>query len=222
MSSTAPVLLTINQRVYRNKGSHRLIGIVADVIDGNNVRVHWADDERTSSKHTAITSLTAVTILDGATVVRGRIKPAYAMTARTPKLGVVTSISPLNDERCTVTWDDQTVTTQSTLDVFDINWIQPISLGGLSSEEWLTAFASSHSIDLIVVTQNVYRCKRHEHVTPGCRCHDDNRQSNKHNILPSCMCGFRITILSDGRLQLSGSHVHHIQGKLHETSMKLP
>ena len=95
MSTTAPIVLDTHQRVYRNKGSHRLIGIVADVTDVDKVRVHWADVDNTSSQDTPMSSLTAVTINSGATVVRGRTKPAQAISAGTPTFGVVTSISTM-------------------------------------------------------------------------------------------------------------------------------
>jgi hypothetical protein len=111
MSVQAPVL---HQRVYRNKGNHRRIGLLTDV-DGDFVRVLWAN-ETASSGLTAYHGLTAVSIHVGATVIRGITYPAEPITALTPLFGVVTNI----DEYCTVTWDDCTVTTQPSQDVMDV------------------------------------------------------------------------------------------------------
>jgi hypothetical protein len=84
MSVQAPVL---HQRVYRNKGNHRRIGLLTDV-DGDFVRVLWAH-ETASSGLTAYHGLTAVSIHVGATVTRGITYPAQPITALTPLFGVV-------------------------------------------------------------------------------------------------------------------------------------
>jgi hypothetical protein len=202
--------LTVCQRVYRNKGNHRHIGLVT-AVDHDHVRVLWTGAAKPRGYD--YRGLTVISIRQGATVVRGNTSPAQPISAlSSPLFGIVTNISMNSSggEDCTVTWDDRTVTTQPTQEVLDINWIPPVPLGDLPLTEWLTAFEAARNIDFTCVRAGTYRCARNSHVT-NCLCHSDSRDSSRHNILPSCMCQFRITVL-DNSVVFSGTHVHHIPG----------
>ena len=108
---------TVHQRVYRNKGKHRHIGVITDVV-GDHVRVLW-DGASQPSGLTCCDGLTVVSIRHGATVVRGSTSPIQPITSESPAFGIVSDISvnSAGDPVCAVTWDDRTVTVQPIADV---------------------------------------------------------------------------------------------------------
>ena len=213
----------VHQRVYRNKGNHRCIGVVTEVLPDNWVRVLWSEASKPSRK-IVYSGLTVVSIQVNATVVRGTssrqlINPQY------PLFGSVTEVAVRNirqdhdigvnsggNEVCTVTWDDRTETTLPVQEVMDINWLQPVPLGDLPLKDWLKTFAMTHNIDLTSVRPGTYRCSRNHHAT-DCQCHSDLRKKGTHHVLASCMCRFQITVFNDNTVQFSGTHAHHIPGK---------
>jgi hypothetical protein len=205
--------VTVGQRVFRGKTGCRHIGTVTVVNIDNSVRVRWANDNHIS-RDISIASLPAVSITLGATVIRGCTVPAEQITSQRPVFGVVTELIRPGDgnARCSVTWDDRSVTSQSTNDLLDINWIPPIPLNGTPIDVWLKSFAASHNIDISIVTADTYRCSRYNHID-DCKCHNTTGQRTRR-LQKSCMCDFRITILKDNTLQFSGTHVHHIPGQL--------
>jgi hypothetical protein len=198
-----------HQRVYRNKGNHRRIGMITDVA-GDEVCVLWSGATKASAL-VPYHGLTVVTVRNGATVIL-TTAAAQPFTARFPLFGIVSNVNEDSggNETCTVTWDDRTVTTLQTLDVTDINWLPPVSLNDLTLQDWLKAFEIAHNIDFATVRAGTYRCSRNSRVS-DCLCHSEVRKCQTHSILPSCMCQFRIDVLGN-TVQFSGTHIHHIPG----------
>ncbi len=201
--------IVIDQRVYRNKGNHRRIGQITDVC-GSSVRVLWSG-ATASSRAIDYDSLTPVSIRVGATVVRGTTSPAEVVNAESTIFGIVTSVSAHGESRCTVTWDDRTITTQSTQEVMDVNWVPSVPLGDVPLQEWISSYQTARSIDMSNISANHYRCSRNHHID-GCLCHKETKDNRSHHIQASCMCQFHIRLLKDNTIHFSGTHIHHIPG----------
>jgi hypothetical protein len=198
-------MIVTHQRVYHNKRCHRRVGVVADV-EGDMARVQWDDSPSSKPQLSKLTNLTAIDIQCGASVILSSEVPRLPANCQFPPFGVVSDVSSSTSGArvCTVLWDDASVTTQSVMDVCDIEWIPPTPLGKQSMSEWISAFQTRHHIDIITTNNaGVYRCRRNHHVSE-CKC--------QKNVAELCKCRFRIALDVDGAIRLSGRHIHHVPG----------
>jgi hypothetical protein len=210
-------------RVYQRGESHRCIGLVT-LVSNDKATVEWETKLRRGqlcpeSVH-ALDRLQRIDIAVGATVVRGSLTPAKPIVPSSQPFGQVIRLLPPTDDdprvpQCVVLWDDQVNTTQSTLDVIDINWIQPFRLpDGMLIDQWTLAFERAHHVDLRRDKENEWTCARNVHGDKTCECFLNLDVAHRlHHIQTSCRCSFKIHIDSDGRLRLSGAHNLHTPGQ---------
>ena len=217
-------MFAVHQRVYAPKHSKRRIGVVADITDAR-VRIRWCDDDQKISHPVAVTSLRAVDIEMQATVILTSHVPHRPTGACSlPIFGVVEAL--FHDDhgapKCVVTWDDATTTTQSVMDVYDVNWISAIPLCNNSIDEWIASFTKDHHTDIIKTNiKGLYRCARNNHTGKPCEhcksCGD--AAGIKKMVSPICQCGFRIKLTRANTIELKGHHTGDIPGHVNHISI---
>ena len=194
-------MIAIHQRVYHNKRCHRRVGVVVEV-KGDIARVQWDDSPSSSPQSSKIINLTVVDIQCASVILSSQV-PRSPITCQFPPLGIVTDVTTSTSGAClcTVSWDDASVTTHSIVELYDVEWILPISLGTQDIQEWIATFQARHHVD-IITTYNAgqYRCRRNHHVS-DCKC--------QKNVADSCKCRCRILLERDGKVKLSGRHTDH-------------